>query len=178
MHFDLRLEWGGTLTSFAVPKGPSLDPADKRLAVQTEDHPLEYLDFEDVIPEGNYGAGPMIVWDIGRVQYLEQAAEVGEQKGKLDFLLFGQKLQGRFALVLTGKGKQDEGRAQRQWLLLKKPDVHCRVGEDITQKQPYSVLSGLSIDQLSGRAEIAQALEAEAASLGAKATRPAFGSTP
>jgi bifunctional non-homologous end joining protein LigD len=168
MHFDLRLEMAGTLTSFAVPKGPSLDPADKRLAVQTEDHPLEYLDFEDVIPEGNYGAGPMIVWDIGRVQYLEQAAEVGEQKGKLDFLLLGHKLQGRFALVLTGKGKPDE-RGQRQWLLLKKPDLHARPGpgEALLEQQPHSVLSGLTLEQLGQRTDIAEALEQQARALGA-----------
>lgn len=168
MHFDLRLEMGGALTSFAVPRGPSLDPADKRLAVQTEDHPLEYLDFEDVIPEGNYGAGPMIVWDIGRVQYLEQPAEAGEQSGKLDFVLHGQKLQGRYALVLTGKGKDEDARPQRQWLLLKKPDVHVRVGEDITERQPYSVLSGLRIDQLAAKAALGLALEAEAQALGAR----------
>lgn len=166
MHFDLRLEMGGTLTSFAVPRGPSLDPADKRLAVQTEDHPIEYLDFEDVIPEGNYGAGPMIVWDIGRVQYLEHAAEVGEREGKIDFLLFGQKLRGRYALVLTGKGKEAAG-GQRQWLLLKKPDAFCRVGEDVTERQPHSVLSGLRIGELAGKASVAQQLEDEARKLGA-----------
>jgi bifunctional non-homologous end joining protein LigD len=168
MHFDLRLEMGGTLTSFAVPRGPSLDPVDKRLAVQTEDHPIEYLDFEDVIPDGNYGAGPMIVWDIGRVQYLEQPPEVGEQTGKIDFLLFGQKLKGRYALVLTGKSKDAETSGQRQWLLLKKQDQHCRPGEDVTVRHPHSVLSGLTIDQLGQKREVGKALEEEAAALGAK----------
>jgi bifunctional non-homologous end joining protein LigD len=171
MHWDLRLEMGGTLTSFAVPRGPSLDPVDKRLAVQTEDHPIEYLDFEDVIPEGNYGAGPMIVWDIGRVQYLEQPPEIGEQTGKIDFLLFGQKLKGRYALVLTGKSKDAESSGQRQWLLLKKQDSYCRPGEDVTVRQPHSVLSGLSIEQLGQKREIARALEDEAAALGAKPGR-------
>jgi len=171
MHFDLRLEMGGTLTSFAVPRGPSLDPVDKRLAVQTEDHPIEYLDFEDVIPEGNYGAGPMIVWDIGRVQYLEQPPEVGEQAGKIDFLLFGQKLKGRYALVLTGKSKDAENAGQRQWLLLKKQDQYCRPGEDVTVRQPHSVLSGLTITELAHKAELAKALEQEAAELGAKPGR-------
>ncbi len=171
MHFDLRLEMGGTLTSFAVPRGPSLDPIDKRLAVQTEDHPIEYLDFEDVIPEGNYGAGPMIVWDIGRVQYLEQPPEVGEQTGKIDFLLFGQKLKGRYALVLTGKSKDAESSGQRQWLLLKKQDQYCRPGEDVTVRQPHSVLSGLDIQQIANKAEIGKALVAEAAALGAKPGR-------
>jgi bifunctional non-homologous end joining protein LigD len=168
MHFDLRLEMGGTLTSFAVPRGPSLDPIDKRLAVQTEDHPIEYLDFEDVIPEGNYGAGPMIVWDIGRVQYLEQPPEVGERTGKLDFLLFGQKLKGRYALVLTGKSKDAESSGQRQWLLLKKQDQYCRPGEDVTAVHPHSVLSGLTIEQLSQKREVGKALEEEAGALGAK----------
>jgi bifunctional non-homologous end joining protein LigD len=171
MHFDLRLEMGGTLTSFAVPRGPSLDPADKRLAVQTEDHPIEYLDFEDIIPEGNYGAGPMIVWDIGRIQYLEQPPEVGEQTGKIDFLLFGQKLKGRYALVLTGKSKDAESAGQRQWLLLKKQDGHCRPGEDVTVRHPHSVLSGLTIEQLGQKREIGKALEEEAAALGAKPGR-------
>jgi bifunctional non-homologous end joining protein LigD len=171
MHFDLRLEMGGALTSFAVPRGPSLDPADKRLAVQTEDHPIEYLDFEDVIPDGNYGAGPMIVWDIGRVQYLEQPPEVGEQTGKIDFLLFGQKLRGRYALVLTGKSRDAESAGQRQWLLLKKQDGYCRPGEDVTSTQPHSVLSGLTIAELANKREIAQALEHEAARLGAKPGR-------
>ena len=168
MHFDLRLEMGGTLASFAVPRGPSLDPADKRLAVQTEHHPIEYLDFEDVIPQGNYGAGPMIAWDIGRVQYLEAPAEAGERDGKLDFVLSGQKLKGRYALVLTGKSKDPEERGQRQWLLLKKPDEHSRVGEqEITERQPHSVLSGLTITEIGQRAEIAAALLEEARALGA-----------
>jgi len=172
MHWDLRLEMGGALTSFAVPRGPSLDPVDKRLAVQTEDHPLEYLDFEDVIPEGNYGAGPMIVWDIGRVQYLEQPPEVGEQTGKIDFLLFGQKLKGRYALVLTGgKNKDTELGGPRQWLLLKKQDQYSRPGEDVTEKQPHSVFSGLTIAQLAHKLELGAALEQEALALGAKPGR-------
>lgn len=150
-HYDLRLQVGTVLKSFAVPKGPSLDPAQKRLAVQTEDHPLPYLDFEDVIPDGNYGAGPMIVWDIGRVQFLEQPAEEGIERGKLDFLLFGRKLRGRFALVETGGAKRPKPK-QRSWLLLKKQDGHC-VSEDQEPvlTQPESVLSGLSVEQLSQR---------------------------
>jgi bifunctional non-homologous end joining protein LigD len=175
MHWDLRLEYDGRLLSFAVPRGPSLDPVDKRLAVQTEDHPIEYLDFEDIIPEGNYGAGPMIAWDMGRVTYLEQAAEVGVPKGKLDFLLHGQKLKGRYALVETGKRaehsvetgeKNAEG--QRQWLLLKKQDVHCRPGTNVTELEPHSVLSGMTLVELGEKEKLAAELEAEAARLGAK----------
>lgn len=172
MHFDLRLELGGRLLSFAVPRGPSLDPAEKRLAVQTEDHPIEYLDFEDVIPEGNYGAGPMIAWDIGRVSYLEQHAEAGVDSGKIDFLLNGHKLRGRFALVETGKRRERDAAAQRQWLLLKKQDEHCRPGVEVTEQEPYSVLSGLTLAQLSEKAELGRALEAEAARLGARRATP------
>ena len=100
-HYDLRIEVGGALMSFAVPKGPSLNPTDKRLAVNTEDHPLDYLDFEDVIPEGNYGAGAMITWDLGRIRYLEGSAEDGIARGKIDFTLAGYKLKGRFGLILS-----------------------------------------------------------------------------
>ena len=100
LHWDLRLEWGGALTSWAVPKGPSLDPAEKRLAVHVEDHPLEYVDFEDVIPPGNYGAGPMIVWDRGNWVALEDP-EAGMAEGKLLFELRGHKLRGVWTLVLS-----------------------------------------------------------------------------
>ena len=99
MHHDLRLEVGGVLASFAVPHGPSLDPEVKNLAIQTEDHPIEYLDFEAVIPAGTYGAGPMIVWDFGIVRYLDLSAEDGISEGKLHFSLEGRKVRGRFALV-------------------------------------------------------------------------------
>ena len=122
-HYDLRIQAGNTLLSFAVPKGPSLNPVDKRLAVQTENHPLEYLDFEDVIPDGNYGAGPMIVWDTGTVRYLEDTVEDGLAKGKVDFWLDGYKLKGRFALVETGSRQKPKPK-QPQWLLLKKTDAY------------------------------------------------------
>src|SRR5262245_35978712 len=102
-HYDLRLEIGGVLASFAVPRGPSLDPADKHLAVKTEDHPIEYLEFEDVIPEKQYGAGPMIAWDRGTVEYLEGPAEEEIARGKLDLHLRGMKLRGRFAIVKLKK---------------------------------------------------------------------------
>src|SRR5689334_16096726 len=122
-HWDLRLQVGGTLQSFAVPRGPSLDPKEKRLAVHTEDHPLEYIDFEDVIPEGNYGAGAMIAWDLGRVRFLEPPVE-GLAKGKLDFVLSGYKLLGRYALVHTGDRKGRAPEERNQWLLIKKEDAH------------------------------------------------------
>ena len=166
-HYDLRLQIGGTLRSFAVPKGPSLDPAQKRLAVLTEDHPLEYLDFEAVIPEGNYGAGSMIAWDLGRVVYLEGTAEEGLARGKIDFTLSGFKLQGRFGLIETGRRKGQEAKASgKQWLLVKKPDLH-KSERDLLVEEPRSVLSGLTVDELERRAEIAASLVARAAELGA-----------
>jgi bifunctional non-homologous end joining protein LigD len=166
-HYDLRLQIGDTLKSFAVPRGPSLDPEEKRLAVHTEDHPLEYLDFEDVIPEGNYGAGPMIVWDRGRVVYLDGSAEDGLDKAKLDFRLTGYKLRGRFALIHTG-ARAPTGSAEAQhWLLIKKRDAFASSERDVLGEQPHSVLSGLRVDQLANAAAIGAALEARAAKLGA-----------
>lgn len=167
-HYDLRIQVGSTLKSFAVPRGPSLNPKDRRLAVHTEDHPIEYLDFEDVIPDGNYGAGPMIVWDIGRVRYLEKSAEEGLKAGKLDFLLFGRKLQGRYALVDT-TARVVPPPKQAQWLLLKKADSHClENGEQLIESEPESVLSGLRVEQLLQKAALAEELLAEARQKGAR----------
>jgi bifunctional non-homologous end joining protein LigD len=165
-HYDLRIEVGGTLKSFAVPKGPSLVPLQKHLAVNTEDHPLEYLTFEAVIPAGNYGAGAMIVWDTGTIHYLETDAETGMAKGKLDFLLWGFKLRGRFALVET---KQKYNEKQRSWLLLKKADAYSRDPSDIIVDEPHSVLSGMEVEQLSHAPELADKLRAQALQLGAAA---------
>ncbi len=168
LHFDLRIEIGGVLKSFAVPRGPSLDPAQKRLAINTEDHPFEYLDFEAVIPEGNYGAGSMIIWDRGAVRYLEGTAEEGIERDKIDFTLHGYKLRGRFALVKTSGRKGEPEPAQPQWLLLKKSDEHAKEGSDVIAEQPRSVLSGLTVQELARADEIAAEIEAEAVELGAK----------
>ena len=165
MHYDLRLEVAGTLQSFAVPRGPSLDPVDKRLAVNTEDHPLEYLDFEAIIPEGNYGAGSMIIWDRGAVRYLEQSAEDGHKSGKIDFTLHGHKLRGRFALVQIKKRGQPIG---KEWLLLKKPDAFAKEGGVVEALDQHSVLSGLKVEELVDAPTISLQLEAEARELGAK----------
>jgi bifunctional non-homologous end joining protein LigD len=168
VHYDMRLQVGGTLKSFAVPKGPALNPKQKHLAMLTEDHPLEYLDFEQVIPEGNYGAGPMIAWDLGRVRYLETTAEEGMEKGKLDFILTGFKLGGRFALIETGsrqgKGSKADG---RQWLLIKKQDIHV-TERDLMAEEPRSVLGGLTIDELFRRPELSAELTQAAADAGAE----------
>ncbi len=163
-HYDLRLGMYGVLKSFAVPKGPSLDPREKRLAVETEDHPLSYLDYEGVIPKGNYGAGAMIAWDIGRVRYLDKDAEAGLAAGKLDIELSGYKLRGRFALVLTKRGDQK----QRQWLLFKKPDQYAREESAILDEMPESVLSGLRVEQLHHLPEHAAQLLADARARGAQ----------
>ena len=107
LHYDLRLEIGGTLKSWAVPKGPTLDPAEKRLAVMVEDHPLEYGGFEGTIPEGNYGAGSVMVWDKGVYELLgDKTAEQQLERGDLKFRLHGDKLKGDFALVrMKNRGK-------------------------------------------------------------------------
>lgn len=160
-HFDLRVQIGRTLKSFAVPRGPSLYPLEKRLAVLTEDHPLEYMDFEDVIPAGNYGAGSMIAWDIGRIVYLETTAEEGLIAGKLDFVLAGHKLGGRFALVRTKRGDGNE------WLLIKKEDAFAKKEGDIIVDAKESVLSGLTVEQLPQKVAIGEAVAAGARALGA-----------
>lgn len=170
-HWDLRIEIGGALTSFAIPRGPSLDPADKRLAVHTEDHPLEYLDFEAVIPEGNYGAGPMILWDRGAIRYLETSAEEGAERGKLDFTLHGHKLRGRFALVRTSGRRGEPTPKQTQWLLIKKQDVHATTDGAVVDDAPWSVLSGLTIEELANADGLAADIETEAKRLGAHPLR-------
>ena len=147
LHYDLRLELGGVLKSWAVPKGPSLDPAIKRLAVMVEDHPLDYKDFEGVIPEGNYGAGSVIIWDRGFYHHPyagddkenEQRLLEGLKKGDLKFVLEGEKLQGEFALVKTGKD-------EKSWLLLKKKDRNAAT-EDIL-KENRSVLSHKTLEEI------------------------------
>ncbi len=155
-HYDLRLEMDGVLRCWAVPNGPSLDPADKRLAVQTEDHPVEYLDFEDVIPEGNYGAGPMIVWDRG-LWVQREDDQTGENK--LLFDLYGHKLRGRWTLVRTK-------RSPKEWLLIKKVDGHAREGDEAALP-PESVYSGLTVEQLGDGATPATEIASELTRLGA-----------
>jgi len=137
LHWDLRLEMDGVLKSWAVPKGPSPNRADKRLAVHVEDHPLEYGDFEGIIPEGNYGAGAVIVWDRGRWVPLEDPEE-GMKKGKLLFELHGYKLKGKWTLVKLKKG-------EKEWLLIKEKDGYVLADSALP---PESVLSGLAVEEV------------------------------
>lgn len=136
LHYDLRLEVGGTLKSWAVPKGPTLDPAEKRLAVHVEDHPIEYGDFEGTIPAGNYGAGSVLLWDRGTYELLGNVdAEAQLARGDFKFRLHGEKLMGDFALVRTKRGKGNE------WLLIKKKDFAAKAGWD-SEDDLRSVKSG------------------------------------
>src|SRR3954452_8553287 len=144
-HYDLRLEVGGVLKSWAVPKGPSLNPADKRLAVETEDHPLEYIDFEGVIPEGEYGGGPMIVWDTGVWAPMDDV-EKSLRSGSFKFRLAGEKLNGGWMLArLKGKPGDDD---KKNWLLFKERDLAADTALDILAARPESVKSGRRIEEL------------------------------
>ena len=158
LHFDLRLEMDGVLRSWAVPKGPSYDQKEKRLAVKVEDHPLEYGDFEGVIPAGNYGAGGVIVWDRGEWVPIEPWRE-GLEKGKLLFELKGYKLHGKWTLVKMKKSEKD-------WLLIKERDAWMRPPGEPDAFPEESVLSGLTVEEIkSGEtpaAQIRKALEGEA----------------
>lgn len=144
LHYDFRLEdkKEGVLKSWAVPKGISLDPKIKRLAMLTEDHPLDYLLFEGVIPKGNYGAGTVIVWDSGTY---DTEVDMSEQfkRGKITLSLFGQKLSGKFKLIKIRSREEEEN----QWLLLKLAD-ESESEEDLTNNRPESVLTGRTNDDL------------------------------
>jgi bifunctional non-homologous end joining protein LigD len=137
LHYDFRLEIDGTLKSWAIPKGPTLDPAAKRLAAMVEDHPLEYGSFEGNIPAGNYGAGSVMLWDRGTYELLgDKSAQEQLARGDFKFKLHGEKLNGEFAIVhMKVRGKGNE------WLLLKKKDAEARPGWDIEQFA-YSVATG------------------------------------
>ncbi len=145
LHYDFRLETtDGVLLSWAVPKGPSLDPRQKRLAVETEDHPLDYIDFEGVIPEGNYGAGTVIVWDTGTYT-TERDTRQQLRDGKISFTVSGRKIKGSFALIRI---KQ----RHKQWLLIKSGDddhdSSATSQADLTVTAPESVLTGRTNDEL------------------------------
>ncbi len=144
LHYDLRLELDGVLKSWAVTKGPSLDPADKRLAVPTEDHPVDYATFEGRIPEGNYGAGTVLLWDKGEWEPIGDP-RAGLAEGKLEFRLRGERLKGRWALVRF-HGQRDAKR--ENWLLIKQKDELAAHGRKVTERATTSVASGRDIDAI------------------------------
>jgi len=146
LHYDFRLEMDGVLKSWAVPKGPTLDTADKRLAMMVEDHPVSYFDFEGIIPEGNYGAGTVMVWDMGKWEPLGDA-DAMLAKGDLKFRLHGKKLNGEFALVHM-KARRP-GSKGNEWLLIKKKDEDAEAGFD-ANKLDWSVISRRSMKQIAG----------------------------
>ena len=153
LHYDVRLEAAGVLVSWAVPKGPSTDPRDKRLAVRTEDHPLEYADFEGVIPDGEYGAGQVIVWDTGTYPNLterggrpvpvDEAVRAGHVKVRLE----GRKLRGGYALTRTGPAGGKE-----RWILVKTSDEEADRRRDPVRSEPASVRTGRTIEDLAREA--------------------------
>ncbi|RVD54783.1 DNA ligase D [Mesorhizobium sp. M2D.F.Ca.ET.185.01.1.1] len=144
LHYDFRLEHDGVLWSWAVTRGPSLDPHEKRLAVHVEDHPIDYASFEGTIPKGQYGGGSVIVWDEGK--WLPDGdPATGMKKGHIDFELEGHKLNGRWHLVRL---RPRPGEKRDNWLLIKSDDAAARPGEDVLAKQPKSVKSGLTIDEV------------------------------
>jgi DNA ligase D-like protein (predicted 3'-phosphoesterase) len=150
LHYDFRLEVNGVLKSWAVPKGPSTDPKEKRMAVPTEDHPLDYADFEGVIPEGEYGAGTVMVWDIGPYTNLRQEKEKEKksmeesiEEGKVEVWLEGEKIKGGYVLVRTGKGKDD------RWLLIKMKDDQADARRNPVSTEPKSAVSGRTLKQIS-----------------------------
>ncbi|MBG7424985.1 non-homologous end-joining DNA ligase [Pseudomonas aeruginosa] len=168
LHYDFRLELDGTLKSWAVPKGPCLDPAVKRLAVQVEDHPLDYADFEGSIPQGHYGAGDVIVWDRGAWTPLDDPRE-GLEKGHLSFVLDGEKLSGRWHLIRTNlRGKQP------QWFLVKAKDGEARSLDrfDVLKERPDSVLSERTLLPRHGEAATPAARPARRGKSGGKTPMP------
>lgn len=150
LHYDFRLEYKGVLLSWAVPKGPSLDPSQKRLAVQVEDHPYDYRTFEGTIPKGNYGAGTVMLWDEGVYTFkdaenkkeIEKAMKEGLEKGILEIELFGTKLHGKF--ILTRLKKEEE---KPQWLFFKKNDSYADPETDITELD-RSVKTNRTMDEI------------------------------
>lgn len=167
LHYDFRLEIGGRMPSWSIPRGPSLDSSVKRLALRTPDHPMEYRNFEGVISPGSYGAGPVMVWDEGtyepeievskgvrrRITKRSEAEEVAEQslrEGNLKFTLYGKKLKGSFALVRT---KGFGGRDQESWLLIKHRDESCQDGYDANDHD-FSAKTGRSLQEIAGQTEL------------------------
>lgn len=149
LHYDFRLEIDGTLKSWSVPKGPSTDPRVRRLAIQTEDHPLDYADFEGMIPEGEYGGGAALVWDTGPFDNLrEEKSDDGTgmaeawDEGKIEVRLHGEKLHGGYAIIRTG------AKSEGKWLLIKMQDDDADARRNPVSTEPESVKSGKTIEEI------------------------------
>jgi len=148
LHYDFRLQVGDVLKSWAVPKGPSTDPSEKRLALETEDHPIDYADFEGAIPEGQYGAGVVIVWDTGTYENTSEkndeklSMEEAVEKGHITVTLHGEKLTGGYALIRTQGGENPK------WLLMKKKDDEADARRNPVSTEPKSVISGKTIEEI------------------------------
>lgn len=149
LHYDFRLEIDGVLKSWAIPKGPSTNPAEKRLAMETEDHPMEYATFEGVIPEKHYGAGPVIVWDTGTFDAIKEkdgkiiSLSQSYKNGQIEVHLHGKKLNGGYALIRTSMDGN-----KKQWLLIKMHDEYADARRNPVSSQPESVLSGKTIEEI------------------------------
>jgi len=152
LHYDLRLELDGVMKSWAVPKGPSLDPAVKRLAMQVEDHPIEYNAFEGTIPKGEYGGGTVMLWDRGTYGYggsdpdPEEGLRAGYKKGDFKFVLNGQRLKGSWALVRM----RGDNPGKPQWLLIKHKDEYAKPGSDVVADHLTSVTTGRTMEEIGG----------------------------
>lgn len=155
LHYDLRLELDGVMKSWAVPKGPSLDPSVKRLAMEVEDHPIEYNTFEGIIPKGQYGGGTVMIWDRGVYTYGDtdmdpvEGLRRGYAKGDLKIVLLGERLKGSFVLVRTSRGSP----GKREWLLIKHRDPYASTDEDVTKAFETSVASGRTMAEIAGAAD-------------------------
>lgn len=154
LHYDLRLQIDGVLKSWAVPKGPSMDPEEKRLAMPTEDHPMEYADFEGSIPEGEYGGGTMMVWDAGTYENAKKDKEGNEipmkdqlEKGRCTFILKGKKIKGGFNLIRFGKGENEK------WFLRKTDDDAADKKSNPVETENRSVLTGRTMEEIKNKAK-------------------------
>ena len=147
LHYDFRLEWKGVMLSWAVPKGPSYDPSVKRMAMQVEDHPIEYNKFEGIIPAGEYGGGTVMIWDQGIWTPESEDVDAALEKGDLKLTMEGKKLHGSWVLVRTRRGEE----RKPQWLLIKHRDEYAEEGADIVADVQTSVATGRSMEEIASR---------------------------